>query len=192
MQLAVTSTLSLKRLSGGVLGLLVLMLGPPTTLAQNPAPFIYEMKLGVLAHDVPDLWSGFRLESGVDFNAELLFSPAMPFLWGAIRPALGGTVNTQGHTSKAYLGARWQVDTVSGLYFGIGLGGAVHDGHLIPDAIDRKALGSRVLFHIPAEIGFRFDNHHSISIYFEHMSNGGTQRFNEALDSLGVRYGYRF
>jgi hypothetical protein len=55
-----------------------------------------------------------------------------------------------------------------------------------------KALGSRVLFHIPVEIGLRFDDHNSLSVYFEHTSNGYTQDFNEGLDRLGVRYGYRF
>jgi lipid A 3-O-deacylase len=160
--------------------------------AQGNSPFLYEAKFGILAHDVPDLWSGFQLERGIDLNAELLFTPSLPFLWGDIRPALGITANTAGHTSKGYLGARWQIDTASGIFFGLGLGAAIHDGHLGPDAADRKALGSRVLFHIPAEIGYRLDQHHSISVYFEHMSNGNTHRYNEALDGLGLRYGYRY
>jgi lipid A 3-O-deacylase len=166
------------------------LVAPSASMAQSP--FIYEAKFGVLYHDVPHLWSGFQLEHGVDINGELILAPALPFLGGAIRPAIGGTVNTDGYTSKGYIDARWQIDTPSGFYFGLGLGVAIHDGHVDPDALDRKALGSRALFHIPAEIGYRFDNHNSISVYFEHMSNGYTQKFNEALDSLGVRYGYRF
>jgi lipid A 3-O-deacylase len=160
--------------------------------AEGALPFFYEAKFGVLAHDVPDLWSGFKLERGIDINAEILFAPSLPFLWGDIRPAIGGTVNTAGHTSKAYAGVRWQIETASGLYFGAGLGATVHDGHINPDAIDRKALGARVLFHIPFEIGYRFDQHNSLSVYFEHMSNGNTHRYNEELDSLGVHYAYRF
>jgi lipid A 3-O-deacylase len=171
---------------------LVAALAPMHARAQATSPYIYEAKFGVLAHDVPDLWSGFRLERGVDINGELLLAPALPVLGGAIRPVIGGTVNTEGYTSKAYFGARWQIETSIGIYFGLGLGAGVHDGHLVPDAADRKALGGRWLFHIPAEIGYRFDHHHSISIYFEHMSNGNTQTYNEALDSLGLRYGYRF
>jgi hypothetical protein len=57
---------------------------------------------------------------------------------------------------------------------------------------DRKALGSRVLFHFPAEIGYRFDERNSLSVYFEHTSNGYTVHPNEGLDRLGIRYGYRF
>ena len=160
--------------------------------AEGVSPFFYEAKFGVLAHDVPNLWSGFNLERGVDINADLQFTPALPFLGGAIRPAIGGSINTNGYTSKGYIDARWQYETAHGIYFGLGIGAAVHDGHLGADAADRKALGSRVLFHFPIEIGYRFDQHHSISVYFEHTSNGYTQRYNEALDDLGVRYGYRF
>lgn len=166
------------------------MATPIAAVAQSP--FIYEAKFGVLYHDVPHLWSGFRLENGIDINAEVILAPALPFLGGAIRPAIGGTVNTGGYTSKGYIDARWQIDTASGFYFGLGLGVAVHDGHMNPNALDRKALGSRALFHIPAEVGFRFDHHNSISVYFDHMSNGYTQKYNEGLDTLGVRYGYRF
>jgi hypothetical protein len=151
-----------------------------------------ELRAGVLAHDVPGLWAGFRLESGIDINAELLFGRGLPVFGGAIRPAVGATVNTEGYTSKAYVDLRWEIDTPSGIFLGFGLGAAVHDGLLDPTDPDRKALGSRVLFHIPIEIGLRLDPRNSISIYFEHMSNGFLVESNEGLDSIGVRYGYRF
>jgi hypothetical protein len=41
----------------------------------------------------------------------------------------------------------------------------------ISEGPDAKALGSRVLFHIPIEIGYRFGVHSSLSVYFEHTSN---------------------
>ena len=151
-----------------------------------------ELRGGVLAHDVPGLWSGFRLEGGVDINAELLFGYGLPFLGGTIRPAVGGSVNTEGYTSKAYVDARWEIEGPSGIFFGIGLGGAVHDGLLDPTDPDKKALGSRLLFHIPIEIGLRLDERRSISVYFEHMSNGFLADSNEGMDSIGVRYGYKF
>ena len=151
-----------------------------------------EIRVGVLAHDVPHLWSGFSLENGVDINAEVLFAYGLPFLGGSIRPAIGGSVNTVGDTSRAYVDARWQVDSPSGIFFGLGIGAAIHDGLLDPTRADRKALGSRVLFHIPIELGYRFDQHNSISVYFEHTSNGGLADYNEGLDAIGVRYGYRF
>ena len=96
------------------------------------------------------------------------------------------------YTSKAYLDARWEFDLRYGVFFGLGLGAAIHDGNLNPTEPDRKALGSRVLFHIPFELGYRWDDHQSLSVYFEHTSNGNTARYNEALDNIGIRYGYRF
>lgn len=163
----------------------------PDLQAQEAFGRGFELRAGVLAHDVPDLWSGFNLESGVDINAELL-GPGVAFLGGKLRPAIGASVNTAGDTSKAYLDARWEVDLRYGLFFGIGLGAAIHDGKLEPTEPDRKALGSRVLFHVPLEIGYRFDERQSISVYFEHVSNGNTADYNEALDSIGIRYGFRF
>jgi lipid A 3-O-deacylase len=151
-----------------------------------------EVRGGVLAHDVPDLWSGFRLERGVDVNAELLFGAGLPILGGNLRPALGGSLNTEGYTSKAYADLRWELELPAHLFLGLGLGAALHDGYLAPSEPDRKALGARVLFHIPLELGVRLDARQSLSVYFEHTSNGSTARYNEGLDGLGVRYGYRF
>ncbi len=154
---------------------------------------IEELRFGVLAHDVPDLWSGFRAEpSSVAINVEALLSPSVAFLGGAIRPAVGASINTEGGTSNIYVDARWQYETPSGIFFGLGVGGTVHDGQLELKDFDRKALGSRVLFHIPLEIGYRLDAHNSVSAYFEHMSNAYTVDPNEGLDRIGLRYGYRF
>ena len=129
----------------------------------------------------------------MDVNVEVLFGPHIELLWGSLRPAIGASINTRGATSKAYVDARWEIESQkSGLFLALGIGAAVHDGSLGPDFPDRKALGSRVLFHVPAEIGWRWDGHNSLSVYFEHISNGYTQDYNEGLDALGVRYGYRF
>jgi len=157
------------------------------------AGLIEELRVGVLAHDVPDLWSGFNAEpSSVALNAEALLSPSIAMFGGSIRPAIGGSVATDGGTSNAYLDARWQYETPSGIFFALGLGATIHDGQLELKDLDRKALGSRVLFHIPAEIGYRLDDHNSLSVYFEHMSNANIADPNEGLDRIGVRYGYRF
>jgi lipid A 3-O-deacylase len=164
----------------------------PHVRADN---ILHELKIGVLAHDVPDLWSGFRVEDdSVAINVEAIFSPSIPFLGGAIRPAIGASLATEGGTSSGYIDARWEIETPSGIFFAVGFGAALHDGELELKSVDQneKALGSRVLFHIPAELGFRFDGNKSVSVYFEHMSNADTGDNNEGLDRLGVRYGYRF
>lgn len=172
----------------------VMLLAPMS--AVSPAlsdGLIRELKIGGLYHDVPHLWSGFQLEDrSVDVNIEALFGPHLVLPWGTIRPAAGATINTRGATSKLYLDARWEIEAPSGVFFALGVGAAVHDGEIGPWHADRKALGSRLLFHFPAEIGWRFDGHQSVSVYFEHISNGYTQDYNEGLDCIGVRYGYRF
>ena len=180
------------RLLISLFAVLVGFAGLDEAVAQSAyTPTGFEIRAGVLAHDVPDLWSGFRLESGVDINAELL-GPGMAFLGGTLRPAIGGSVSTSGYTSKAYLDARWEIDSQYAVFFGLGLGAAIHDGNLDPTDPNRKALGSRVLFHIPFELGYRWDDRQSLSVHFEHMSNGNLADHNEALDSIGIRYGYRF
>ena len=133
-----------------------------------------------------------RRAGPADINIEAIFSPSVPFLGGTISPALGGSISTIGATSDVYLDARWQMEMGRGIFLGLGLGGAVHNGQLQLEDWDRKALGSRVLFHIPVEIGYRLDEHNSLSAYFEHMSNAYTVDPNEGMDRLGVRYGYRF
>ncbi len=164
--------------------------GAPVAMGEG---LIRELKIGGLYHDAPHLWSGFQLEpASADINIEVLFGPHVQLLWGTLRPALGTSINTRGGTSKGYLDARWEVEAASGIFFALGVGVAVHDGTVGPTNPNLKALGSRVLFHFPAELGWRWDGHNSLSIYFEHISNGYTQDHNEGLDSIGLRYGYRF
>ena len=131
-------------------------------------------------------------ENGVDANLELIFGPSVDFWGGSLRPALGASINTEADTSKVYVDARFEVDTDIGLFFALGVGGAVHDGELNNNDKTRKALGSRVLFHFPIEIGYRFDEHHGVSVFFDHMSNAWLADYNPGMDTLGMRYGYRF
>ena len=151
---------------------------------------IHELKFGILSHDVPKLWSGFRREpASADLNIEAQLKPSFALLGGTVRPALGGTINTDGQTSHVYIDAKWTFETPIGLFFTAGAGGALHDGAMNRLDPRSKALGSMALFHIPVEIGYRIDARNSISAYFEHTSNGNSQTFNEGLDRIGVRYG---
>jgi hypothetical protein len=156
---------------------------------------VRELRGGILAHDASNMWSGFRTENdAVAINAEAIFSPSLQLFGGALRPALGASIATEGGTSNAYLDMRWEFESPAGIFFSVGLGGTIHDGEtkLLSVTQSAKALGSRVLLHIPIEVGYRFDRHNSLSVYFEHMSNGNMRDENEGLDRLGVRYGYRF
>ena len=154
--------------------------------------WLHGFSLGILAHDVP-LWSRSRLEGGIDFNAEVIFKwPDFSLFSGKFRPNLGFSLNNQGDTNTLYSGLLWEFNRPSGFFFNVGLGLAIHDGELEPRYNDKKALGSRVLFRIPVEIGILFAKHHGLSILFFHVSNAYLADPNEGLDSLGLRYSYRF
>ena len=94
----------------------------PATAQQSRSP-IDEVRIGILAHDVPGLWSGWRIETPrPDLNGELIFSPSVQFLGGTVRPVLGGSWNNAGGTSKAYADARWESNSGLGAFFGLGIG----------------------------------------------------------------------
>jgi hypothetical protein len=183
-----------------LLFLIMLFIGMaiPTTANEpmaekNEVDYLHVIRAGVLAHDVDDLWSGTRKEGGVDLNIEIIFnSPSFSLMSGNVRPNLGLSINTQGDTSKLYGGMLWELETKSGIFLDLGIGVAVHDGKLDTNQEDKKSLGSRVLFRFPIEIGYSIAKHHQISILFDHISNAFLVHPNEGLDTLGLRYGYRF
>ena len=120
----------------------------------------------------------------------MLFLPLAKTFGGYLRPAIGATVNFDGNTSKAYADLRWEIELPSGVFFALGMGAAIHDGELGINT-GQKALGSRVLFHPSGELGYRFDGVHSISVFFDHISNGYSRRDNDGMDTIGVRFGRR-
>src|SRR5580658_1598263 len=143
--------------------------------------WIDEGKLGVMYHDIPI--GGDHREPGPDINGELLFaSPDFLQAIGAPRPHLGGSLNTAGATSYGYFGLTWTLAPWDGpLFFGLGLGGAVHDGDLDKDIPDRKELGSRILFHESVEGGWRISRRFSLSAFLDHMSNADLATHNAGM-----------
>ncbi|MBS0538434.1 MAG: acyloxyacyl hydrolase [Proteobacteria bacterium] len=175
--------------------LLSLVCGPLSAFAQSGSSsgvssFLYEIRGGVLAHDLHFV-AASHVEQGVSLNAEAAFAPSLPILGGVLRPVLGGTFTTSGGTSWGYLDARWEYSG-SLFFFGIGLGAAIHDAPLGFDQNGQKALGARVLFHIPLEVGLQVTPQNRISAYFEHSSNAYTASPNPGMDNLGIRLAHRF
>lgn len=147
---------------------------------------------GVLAHGVEIVSRAGYEQRGVTFNGEIDFVPVFHVLDGSIHPEIGASVTTNNATSYAYADMKYEILEPSGLFFGAGLGLAVHDGYLAATSPYHNGLGSRVLFHIPLEAGVAFADHYRVSIYFEHVSNAYLTSPNEGLDNIGVRFGYRF
>src|SRR5215510_239411 len=181
--------------AGAALGLTMALCAPAAAEPPDLPPLfaVSEFKIGALEHDTPGLWSGFSRErAAADGNFEILFAPWAATFGGYLRPALGATINFNGDTSKAYADLRWEIAAPRGVFLAIGLGAAIHDGHLSLDAPNAKALGAPMLFHPSAELGYRFDNGLSVSLFADHMSNAFSARYNEGMDTLGARLGYRF
>lgn len=150
-----------------------------------------EVRLGGFIHDEGPF--SRNEEDGFDINLEILFpSPGLlEFIWSP-RPHLGVTVSTAGDTSQAYFGLSWEWEFWGNWFAGFSLGGAVHDGKLLTNRIDRKELGCRLLFRESVEFGHRFAGRHGISLFLDHISNAYICDANEGLENFGVRYGYRF
>jgi lipid A 3-O-deacylase len=153
---------------------------------------ISELRGGFLDHDSGIF--GRNKEGGNDYNFEALFvSPELfDFMWSP-RPMLGGTVNDDGDTSRAYGGLTWEWWPLDSVFIDFSFGFAVHDGNIDDNELGRKDFGSRVLFRESLELGWNFYNRDRISIILDHISHGHAFGDpNEGMDSLGVRYGYRF
>ena len=183
--------------SRALCALVVLATAMPTSaaLAQDAEPFLVELRAGLLLHDADGLWASDRRESGTDYNLEAVFHRVGPdILAGRIRPHAGFSLNNQGEsdTSQVYAGLHWEREWDSGVFVNLGLGGAWHDGKTNTRRSDRKELGTRLLFRVPIELGLALGRHHRVSLAFAHVSNAGFDSDNEGLDTLGVRYGYRF
>ncbi|HSO09405.1 MAG TPA: acyloxyacyl hydrolase, partial [Desulfoprunum sp.] len=170
-----------------------LLLMPPVADAADNSGLLHEIRVGVLDHDTNNLWSGSSYEGGTDVSAEIVLTPAYVLWNGHIRPNLGVAVNDSGATSKIYSGGVWQILQRNGWILDLGAGLAVHDGEIDnPKAVNRKELGSRILFHVSLELGYPLSAHNRIYLMFDHVSNGYTADPNEGLDTLGIRYGYLF
>jgi lipid A 3-O-deacylase len=170
-------------------------------VAASPAAadWLDEAKVGVLAHDVGIL--GDSVEGGADIDGELNFKPP-DFLQviGSPHQDVGIAVNTGNRTSFVYVDIlHWQptlwrelLSADDSIWVGGQLGGAVHDGDLDHKGDHKKALGTRALYHLGAELGYQIDPVYSVSGYFVHLSNAGASSHNAGINDFGVRVGFKF
>jgi lipid A 3-O-deacylase len=166
--------------------------------ASAQVPFIDELKIGGLAHDVTLL--GRHVEAGADVNVEALFtSPTLLSVLGSPRPHLGADINTAGNTSDLYTGLTWGwtllhgvFTPIDGIFVNGSLGGALQDGYELSAPPGRKRLGSPVLFRESAELGYQFTPLVSVSAFVDHISNANLAPRNAGITSVGGRVGFKF
>ncbi len=150
-----------------------------------------EIRGGILAHDRGPFNN--NEEGGADINLEALFrSPDILRSIGSPRPHLGFSVNTGGDTDQFYAGLTWEWRFWRSLFAGFSLGGAIHDGETETSRTDKKELGCRVLFRGSLELGYSLTRRHGVSLFYDRISNLDICDNNEGLETVGVRYGYRF
>jgi lipid A 3-O-deacylase len=131
-----------------------------------------------------------RQEDSYGLGISLVFSqPEFALLGGSVRPTLGADVSTDGGTSKAYGALLWEIEKAD-FFFDVGLGGAVHNGHLQGDDHDEKHFGSRVLFYQQICLGYSFTQHYRLALVFDHVSNADLAQPNNGLNTIGISFQY--
>jgi hypothetical protein len=143
---------------------------------------------GVYAHDL-HIFAVGGLEHGADVELGWRGARILP-VPGGPQPHLLVSANSAGGTDFAAAGISWRIGNAFYVRPGIGL--AVHDGaHRL--STDRIWFGSRVLAELEGGIGLRLSRRASLEASYVHLSHGhifGPQ--NPGLDTLGLRFNYRF
>lgn len=180
---------------------------PPAAYAApvQPLSIVSEIRIGGAVQDPGSAEGKLPGFSKANVNGEILFAKpqisADPF-WQAFvpRPTVGGSYNTGGRTSYAYLGATWTLEvfpeTFNRRVFLDGFfGGVAHNGWTGPKAetpYGFNTLGCSPMFREAAALGFRLTEHWSIMATVEHMSNAGLCANNRGLTNYGGKIGYTF
>jgi lipid A 3-O-deacylase len=143
---------------------------------------------GVYAHDLHIAAVG-GLEHGVDVELGWR-GPNIRPLPGRPQPYLFVSANSAGGADFAGAGISWRIGDPFYVRPGIGL--AVHDGpHRL--SANRIWFGSRILFEPEIGLGLRLTPRASLEASYVHLSHGHLfGRQNPGLDTVGLRYSYRF
>lgn len=169
---------------------------------EGIAGLFSEVRGGAIWHDLENKENSFAI------NGELLFVSPVParvtagldplYRWVLEpRPHLGFSANTGGKTNKGYFGLTWTAMLArdllrpdDGIRLDVLFGGSVNDGLHDRNLPDRKDLGGNLLFHVGVELGYQINPVWSVSLFFDHDSNGGLAKRNQGLNSLGLRLGF--
>ncbi len=173
----------------------LMMTGPAAAWPEGDSLEGFEVRAGILAHDV-GLFSSAE-EGGIDLNAQLLIpSPSFLSFLGKPRPHVGTNIATDG-ISQVFGGLTWDWHFARKFYFSSEFGGAVHNADDLdpPGGRERdgeRYLGCRVLFRLAVGVGYDITEKVNIQLYADHISNANLCSSNQGLENAGVRLGYKF
>lgn len=151
-----------------------------------------EARLGLLAYDRGAFSSD--VFDGVVVNGEFLFrSPEFLGGIGSPRPYVGfDAAIADDPIHFFYTGLSWDMSLTNRTYLSANVGGAITTARNLDDPTQYKALGSRVLFHLGAAVGFDLTDHVTMQLYADHFSNANLTKPNNGAEATGLRFGYRF
>lgn len=152
----------------------------------------WEARLGAAAFDLGPT-TPYTLE-GVALNGEVL-APSPDFLSriGSPRPYLGVDAALSDEPIHViYAGLNWELYLGKALYLGFSAGGSYNSRTAASRNGETKNLGSHLLFHLQASIGFDINPNTTVQAYVNHFSNAGISGSNDGLENTGVRVGIRF
>lgn len=152
----------------------------------------YEIRGGVLSYDTGLFTS--QDYSGVVINGELVLpSPHFLSVLGSPRPYIGASIATMNNGIHFfYAGLTWDAYVTDRIYVSGSVGGSLNTAENLDDPVGYKALGSNVLFHLGAGIGYDITPNTTVQLYAEHFSNATLAEPNNGQESAGLRVGYRF
>jgi len=174
------------------------------------------LMLGTYASDAPELpmydphafelRGGFQVEARqsneygtVDVGGDLVFPRffTLSALPDVLTPRfqIGGMFNTAGRTDFVHADLLWTANYTDRIFSDLFFGVTVHDGHLGHDSPEFNALGCRALFHVGADVGYRFTPRWSAMVVLDHSSAGTgltNCSANQSLNQVGLKFGYRF
>lgn len=150
-----------------------------------------ELRLGALAHNKGPIAS--ETEDGPDLTLAY-YHRLKQYGWGTLFAHGGAVINLADGTSYIYTGLnpQWSLGG-SPLYVEVGAGFALHNGDLEKKTDNKREMGSRLLFHIEFNLGYQINEHYSLGLFFDHISNGSilNNNNNRGLDTYGLRLGRR-
>ncbi|MEP0707510.1 MAG: acyloxyacyl hydrolase [Parvibaculum sp.] len=179
--------ISARRLIAGAISLCI-----AAVFASPASAFVNEVRGGFYAHD---MFGPAHESDGLDLTGEIVFDTPSFLAWAFNpRPRLGGTLNTNGDTSLAYIDPfGWTIDLGESPFFiDASLGAAIHDGRIHGSRTGQNQYGCRWNFHETLSLGYRVAPNLSILTGIEHISNAGLCSVNDGLTNIGMRVGYSF
>jgi len=84
------------------------------------------------------------------------------------------------------------VQPQDGIFLSYFFGPGFNDGDIIARRPDHKSLGSSILFREAFDLGYQFPAGYNLSLFIDHVSNGGLAKHNQSINDVGLRLGLRF